>query len=371
MLDLFFNGQIGGDLIERASLTVRRSLTSDAVLASALSDGVVYLTVRSGAETHLRAFATADGSKLWSHAVDRCLQPVATASGVFCEGDPGAQHFSMKEGRQRTVGREVAVVGLIRLQSRVLALSDARMVQSLNAVSGELVGSLELPAQPVSGVLRTPLLAVGSLVCGAAPNDKGTTIMCFDGAPKLVHSKDVSVPQGTLRQADAHLLVVSSWNRGKGCEVLSTASGASLGRTETGCAAGLENAGEFEGLLALEPKLRLLDPKGSLRWEGVSVRHDAARVARVGHLLIIAGYSPIATGTELFAVDAKTGKPAWTAGVESLPISHSKYANRVQLEVTDKGILLIGRESSQEFAQLFDPSTGKRLASIVRATGSR
>ena len=358
---------IGGDLVERATLTVRRNLTTDDVLASAHAEGVVYLTVRSGAETQVRAFATADGSKLWSQAVDSCFQPVATASGVFCEGDRGVRQLSKKEGRVRSVGREAAIVGLVRLQSRVLSLSDARTVEALNAISGAPIGTLELPEQPVSGITWERLSLAGSVVCGAAPNDESTMIMCFDGAPKLVHREEVRVPQGTLHQADEHFLVVSSWRRGTGCEVLSSGSGASLAWTSASCVGGVQTDGALDGLLALKPELRLVDPKGSNRWEGASVHHDAARIVQVGPLLVIAAYSPIATGTQLFAVDVKTGKPVWRAEVDSLPIGHSKYANRVQLQVSDDGLLLIGRESSQEFAQLFDPATGKRLASVVRA----
>jgi hypothetical protein len=38
----------------------------------------------------------------------------------------------------------------------------------------------------------------------------------------------------------------------------------------------------------------------------------------------------------------------------------------VELELTERGLLLRGHESSQEFAQLFDVTSGKRLGSAVR-----
>ena len=87
---------------------------------------------------------------------------------------------------------------------------------------------------------------------------------------------------------------------------------------------------------------------------------------RAGPNLAIAQFSPIATGTQLFALDAATGALAWRASVDSLPISHSKYSNEVTLRDANKTLLLLGHESSQDYAQTFDPATGRRLGSVVR-----
>lgn len=360
---------VGGELVDLASLTPRHVLTTDRVFASAISDGVAYLTVRKDSGRELRAYATADGRLLWSHAVEGCFQPVATASGVFCESDAGALHFSRSGGKRQQLGPDTAVTGLLELDGRVLALTSGRVVKSFDAMSGEVLGSLTLPEQPVAGIARGPLVRAGSLACGAAPNDKTTTVMCFDDGPTLAHVEALSVPQGALRQADEDALVVSSFRAPGACEVLATKTGASLARASVPCAAAVVADGAFEGVLSVTPALELLDAQGARRWLGASQSgssFETAAVARVGAMLIVARYNPIATGTDLFAVDAATGAPLWTADVESLPIAHSKYSNRVELQVTSRGLLLVGREASQELVELFEPSSGKRLGSVVR-----
>ena len=45
---------------------------------------------------------------------------------------------------------------------------------------------------------------------------------------------------------------------------------------------------------------------------------------------------------------------------------HSKYSNEVELRARGKVVLLRGHESAQDYAQTFEPATGKRLASILR-----
>ncbi len=360
---------IGGELVDLTTVEPRLKLTSELVLASDVSDGVAYLTVRVGEGAELRAHDTADGRLLWSQAVAGCRQPVASASGVFCESDAGLSHFSRGTGKVQQLGPETEVTGLIGLEGRLLALTSSSTVVALDAMSGEVLGSLKLRHQPVSGFTRRPLVRAGSLVCGASSNDKTTDLTCFDGTPSLVHSEAIAVPQGALQQADADVLVVSSWQGARSCEVLATSSGASMGRTKNRCAAGIASSGSLEGMLLLHPKLELLDARGSVRWSSEKQTRssfDAAKVVRVGTTLVIARYNPIATGTQLFAVDAATGALVWTADVESLPIAHSKYSNRVELEVTSRGLMLVGREAGQEFVQLFDATSGRRIASVLR-----
>lgn len=357
---------VAGDLVERSSLAVQATLTTDRVVASSLSEGMAYLVVRGPSQLELRAFSTADGSRRWSSPVSQCLQPVASASGVFCGTSLGVLQLSREDGTARTVGTPMPVTSMVSLGERVVVLSNAQAVQVLSAETGAQLGRLELPEQPVSGILRSPLLRAGTLACGVSPNDKTTLLMCVDNTPKLVRRAVLNVPQGTLRQADEKLLVVSSWREDPAaCEVVSTSSGATLARAPSACAAAFPQ-GNAASLLTVEPKLRLLDAKGVIQWEQPGSWHNAARALQSGSQLIIAGYNPIATGTSLFAVDAATGKPAWTAKVDSLPIEHSKYSNQVELELTEHGLLLLGHEASQDFAQLFDVTSGKRLASVVR-----
>jgi len=132
-------------------------------------------------------------------------------------------------------------------------------------------------------------------------------------------------------------------------------------------AAALTTGGALDGALATDP-ITLFDATGAAKWTApaTSIFHGALRAVRAGPNLAIAQFSPIATGTQLFALDAATGALAWRASVDSLPISHSKYSNEVTLRDANKTLLLLGHESSQDYAQTFDPATGRRLGSVVR-----
>lgn len=81
-----------------------------------------------------------------------------------------------------------------------------------------------------------------------------------------------------------------------------------------------------------------------------------------GHLLYIANYHPIATGSSLHCFDMKTGKMKWTADVKQINASHSEYYNKVTLSMYKNKIIMEGNEAYGDYVQLFDAETGKRLA---------
>lgn len=134
-------------------------------------------------------------------------------------------------------------------------------------------------------------------------------MLCVDATPNLVWKRISAIPRGILQQADDVVLLITSdtWAKTGGSEVLKTTDGTSLLHMPSlKLGAVLSTAGVFDGALA------------------------------------------------------------WQGNVDSLPIAHSKYSNRVELRKSGKNLLLLGRESSQEYAQTFDPATGKRLVSILR-----
>jgi outer membrane protein assembly factor BamB len=79
-------------------------------------------------------------------------------------------------------------------------------------------------------------------------------------------------------------------------------------------------------------------------------------------LLYIANYHPIATGSSLHCFDLRTGKMKWTADVKQINASHSEYSNKVTLSMYKNTLIMEGDEESGDYVQLFDASTGKRLA---------
>jgi hypothetical protein len=63
------------------------------------------------------------------------------------------------------------------------------------------------------------------------------------------------------------------------------------------------------------------------------------------------------------AVDLKTGKRLWKTNLQGLgPIAHTKYRNRVIIEVDDRRVTVYGNESSGRYVEQLDPRTGKTLA---------
>jgi hypothetical protein len=71
----------------------------------------------------------------------------------------------------------------------------------------------------------------------------------------------------------------------------------------------------------------------------------------------------LASGSRLFAVDFKTGAPRWSADVEQLNVSHSKYLNDVTLSLSGARVTMRGLESGGCYEQTFDAATGRRLTS--------
>lgn len=80
------------------------------------------------------------------------------------------------------------------------------------------------------------------------------------------------------------------------------------------------------------------------------------------HLLYIANYHPIATGSSLQCFDLHTSKMKWIAEVKQIMASHSEYSNKVTLSMYKDKIIMEGDEASGDYVQIFDAETGKRLA---------
>ncbi len=84
-----------------------------------------------------------------------------------------------------------------------------------------------------------------------------------------------------------------------------------------------------------------------------AARADAGR-------LYVPRYRFMSVGAGLQAFDRATGALVWSADVEMWPVDHSKYFNRIELELRGDHVLLWGHESSNDYLQVFDARTGKR-----------
>jgi outer membrane protein assembly factor BamB len=318
---------IHGELVDLGTMTSLRTLTTDLVFSHAIVGSTAFLWVGGN---ELRAYDTKTGVQRWSRP--------SSASTIVAVG------------------------------SRLLVAHD-KTVEAFDE-NGALLGSTTAPVPADRGYTHASLLVAGSLACGAQRSDAATAVFCVDSTPRVVWSKSVPVSGGLLRQADAGALVVTSdsWAKSVSSEILRPSDGTTLLHSSVRLAAALTTGGVLDGALSGEPAVTLYDAKGAPKWTwtGPPFHRDALRAVRNGSNLVIALYSPIATGTQLVALDAASGSLTWQGNVDQLPIAHSKYSNEVELRDRGTSVVLVGRESSQDYAQTFDAATGKRLASILR-----
>jgi hypothetical protein len=111
-----------------------------------------------------------------------------------------------------------------------------------------------------------------------------------------------------------------------------------------------------------------LEPSGSKRFSTPIPAHYgvAASCALQGDLLVVALYSPISAGSQLFGLDRRTGKLRWTGEVDLPPIAHSAYRNETSVAIEDGVVVLRMDESMIAGLQLFELETGKRLLSVTQ-----
>ena len=83
--------------------------------------------------------------------------------------------------------------------------------------------------------------------------------------------------------------------------------------------------------------------------------------------IIIAIYSPIASGCDLVCVDLQTGREIWHAEVKQLMVEHSQYLNNIYLDKIDNRIVLVGNEIGGAYVQVFDIVTGENLFTKIRS----
>jgi outer membrane protein assembly factor BamB len=198
-------------------------------------------------------------------------------------------------------------------------------------------------------------------------------VLCFDSSPHIIFDKKFSVPQGMMAMADAKhmLLTTRPWGvqplPNPESVVVSLDDGREIARVQAIAASTvrLEN-GTLDGLFQTQPHGALLNLDGSERWRTSERMDDSAAVLVIGDTVVVATYGRITTGAELYAFDRATGTRKWRGDVELIPIAHSKYSNRVELRFSSGTIVMQGVEAMQDYLELFDPQTGKRLFSTVR-----
>ena len=361
---------IGGDLVDLGTMRVLHTLVrGEIVLAHAVADDTAYAWVRGSGGDELRAFDVTSGARRWAAPARACWRIVATPKAVLCGTDDGVRVFRRDDGAASTAGAASRVIDVVPVGARVLAVHEG----SLDALDerGRVVGSTTTPFAPDFGYTRAALRATSALACGARTNDSSTNVFCADATPRVVWTKHLPARQTFFVQADDDVLVLAPtpWNTTSTASVvLRTSDGAELLDVPHRLGGVVVRGGKVTYALALDPAVTALDASGTKlwTWPAPAFPRDALRAVQIGSTIVVALYDPIATGTELFGLDATTGRQLWQAQVDSLPIAHSKYSNDVTLTARGRVVALVGHESAQEYAQTFDAATGRRLASILR-----
>lgn len=360
---------VGGDLVDLGSMAVLHALTTDSVFTSALGGDAAYLWAHLAAGgSELRAYDVASGRLRWSKPAVDCWHIAASNAGVFCGGSAGARWFRSADGTDKVVTTS-SVSATTTLGRRVLVV-DGATIQAFDAL-GASVGATPTPASAQRNARRTALDVGGLLACGAEESRASTTVFCVDASPRVVWSRHVPVASGQVRQVDADVMVVTSdsWSKTPASEIVRTSDGKSLLHVEgVRFAAALTTAGVFDAALTAEPDVSLYDANGRKKWtwSAPPPHNEGLRATRAASTIVIAQYNPISVGAQLHAIDERSGAHVWAGNVESLLIGHSKYWNDVVLTNRGTSLLLIGHESSQDYAQTFDAKTGVREASLVR-----
>jgi len=97
-------------------------------------------------------------------------------------------------------------------------------------------------------------------------------------------------------------------------------------------------------------------------WDG----HENTVFVRGGDVLYRADFRPNASGCAVIAYDLRAGTLLWKAHLWGVPVSdHSKYRNRINLEIVDRYLTVYGDESYGRYIELLDPRTGKTVGHRV------
>jgi len=108
--------------------------------------------------------------------------------------------------------------------------------------------------------------------------------------------------------------------------------------------------------------IKMIDRNKEYRLKYSNEFGDAFKTALSGDLLLIASYDPASTGTGLKCFDLNSGKIKWEAEVGQISADHSEYYNSLYLSLYKNKVILEDIQTSGNYLQVFDLSTGKRLA---------
>jgi outer membrane protein assembly factor BamB len=117
----------------------------------------------------------------------------------------------------------------------------------------------------------------------------------------------------------------------------------------------------FSATDGLHCRVMRIDPMGERIWrqaiEGIGV--DSSAIIIHDDLVYVAIYNRSATGAQVIALDVESGVKVWETALEGLgSIGHSKYSNRVQIQIIDDQLVIFGDESRGKYIEVLDSRDG-------------
>ena len=111
-------------------------------------------------------------------------------------------------------------------------------------------------------------------------------------------------------------------------------------------------------------RLRRLDGRGKVVWTRSVWNFPTSAAALVlgGDTLYAALYNGSSSGCRVAAFDARSGALRWERPLQGLGfVAHSAYANRVQMRLTRRGLMIYGNEWRGRYVEMLDPADGRQL----------
>ena len=83
-------------------------------------------------------------------------------------------------------------------------------------------------------------------------------------------------------------------------------------------------------------------------------------------VVIYAKFDSISTGCEIRAYDLEQQKEIWRKPLQGIGmIGHSKYRNRINLEMRGKEVVIYGNESGGQYVEVLNVKTGEQKSNTV------
>lgn len=360
-------------------MLAKRDLEKDRPLRSDAHGDTAYAFLSGG---FLKAYDMKTGVPLWSVSRPTCGILRALAGGVVCTDTVEAILYARDTGKPLGSTHFVGTMGwsqLVRVGSSVILLRDDGELESRDATTFALTGSLKFPFMPYGS--RDGLVVTEDGVCGGKTDSAGVEIACIDeGATKVLRRASFTLhkptdPVGTyfaVRATSPRRFVISTiWSPSishRGIVVRLSDLKEEM-RVDEELVDVVERPDfTLDAALVTSTSTKLLEPSGVVRWTSTEKLDESASIVLAGDFVIVGSYHGSSTGARLDALDLHTGVTRWSGLVELLPIAHSKYFNRVRVTLEEGKVLMNGEESGQRYLEIFEATTGKRLLSDLHGT---